>query len=452
MSLSCRKINVMCVSPVQLTREILGRKTKVYVPCGVCPECVKDNQNSYVIRAIEEQAKRGSLWFVTLTYANDNVPVAFDADGEIIERSLVPILSNPSKYRPHSFAPHLPLDENEAFSTERDSDYEVDDRDMPLDCYYGCDALKSNPWRGVDYAQLGIEADNVVNSDEVCDLDTGERPTNLYTLNNKDITKWKKRCRRKIQYRTGADLDFGYLICGEYGPRTHRPHYHGLLVGLSDTDVLVFKQDWEAKHGYTCFKKIASKDVERTARYVSKYITKQKCLEDPNVAKGLVAKPRKITSVNFGVPTKKRESMMRKDILGELADLPSFDQFIGVNPLWLDKQIDRLTYSLKYKIDGKQYKLPRYYRQRLLYVKDALTGRYRPTALYAMVSKALQRRVEDDFVSKCQELAALQPVPSSYETYAFVSKLVCDSLKAMRKERAQTIIETNLAAFRKSRF
>lgn len=442
----------MCVSPVQLTREILGRKAKVHVPCGVCAECVKDNQNSYVIRAIEEQAKRGSLWFVTLTYANDNVPVAFDADGEIIERGLVPILSNPSKYRPHSFAPHLPLDENEGFSTERDSDFEEDERDMPLDAFYGCSAFKSNPWRGVEYAQLDIEADNVVNSDDVCDLETGERPRNVYTLNNKDITNWKKRCRRKIEYRTGKNLDFGYLICGEYGPRTHRPHYHALIVGLPDDAVFVFKQDWEEKHGYTCFKKIASKDVERTARYVSKYITKQKCLEDPNVVKGLVAKPRKITSVGFGLPTKKRESMMRKDILGELSDLPSFDNFDGVNPFWLDKQIDRLTNSLKYKIDGKQYKLPRYYRQRLLYVKDALTGRYRQTALYAMVSKALQCRVQEDFIQKCRELAALQPYPDSCETYAYVSKVVCDSLKAQRQERAQTIIDTNIAAFRKSRF
>ena len=99
----------MCVSPVQLTREICGRKVKVHVPCGHCPECIKDNQNSYVIRTIEEQAKRGSLWFITLTYANEHVPVAFDADGEIVDRELVPLLKNPSKYRPVSFAPQSAL-------------------------------------------------------------------------------------------------------------------------------------------------------------------------------------------------------------------------------------------------------------------------------------------------------------------------------------------------------
>lgn len=442
----------MCVSPVQLTREVCGRKTIVHVPCGKCPECVKDNQNSFVIRTIEEQAKRGSLWFITLTYANENVPVAFDVDGEIIERDLVPALKNPSKYRPHSFAPRQnPLDENDDFYVQTD---EVDDesKDMPLDAYYGVPGLKDNRWRGVEYAQLDIESDNVVDECDICDPDTGERPTNVYTLNNRDIQLWKKRVRRQIDYHAGRKVDFGYLICGEYGSRTHRPHYHGLLVGLSDEDVMRFKKDWETHYGYTCFKKIASSDVERTARYVSKYITKQKCLEDPNVTKGLVAKPRKVTSIGYGVPKKSRESKMRKDVLGELSDLPSFDQFPNVNPIWLSKQVERLSNSLKYKCNGKEFKLPRYYRQRLLYVKDALTGRYRQTALSSMVSKVLQDRVQADFVGKCIVLANSEHLPDTYETYAYVSKIVCSSDAYDRAQRAKTIIETNISALRKSKF
>lgn len=206
----------MCVSPVQLTREICGRKVKVHVPCGHCPECIKDNQNSYVIRTIEEQAKRGSLWFITLTYANEHVPVAFDADGEIIDRELVPLLKNPSKYRPSSFAPQsdIPLDENENF----DSESEVCDNpdDMPLDVYYGLPE-KKNEWNGLEYAQLDIEADNAISEEDIVDEETGERPSNVYSLNNRDIQLWKKRVRRQIDYHAGRKVDFGYLICGEYG-------------------------------------------------------------------------------------------------------------------------------------------------------------------------------------------------------------------------------------------
>lgn len=442
----------MCVSPVQLTREVCGRKTTVHVPCGKCPECVKDNQNSFVIRTIEEQAKRGSLWFITLTYANEHVPVAFDADGEVIERDLVPILKNPSKYRPASFAPHCdPLEENSDFYSQTDE--VVDDSgDMPLDSFYGVPALKYIKWHGVDYAALDIEADSAISERDIYDEDTGECPCNLYSLNNRDIQLWKKRVRRQIDYHAGRKVDFGYLICGEYGPRTHRPHYHGLLVGLSDDDVMRFKKDWETHYGYTCFKKIASSDVERTARYVSKYITKQKCLEDPAVVRGLVAKPRKVTSLGYGVPTRKREKQLKKDVLGDLSDLPSYDNFTGVNPFWLCKQVERLSTSLKYKCNGKQFKLPRYYRMRLLYVKDALTGRYRPTALSNMVSKALQERIQSDFIGKCRELAANEHFSESYETYAYVSKIVCDCDSNERAQRAQTIIETNIAAFRKSKF
>lgn len=441
----------MCVSPVQLTREICGRKVKVHVPCGHCPECIKDNQNSYVIRTIEEQAKRGSLWFITLTYANEHVPVAFDADGEIVDRELVPLLKNPSKYRPASFAPQsdVPLDENENFDCESEVCDNPDD--MPLDVYYGLPE-KKNEWNGLEYAQLDIEAENAISEEDIVDKETGERPSNVYSLNNRDIQLWKKRVRRQIDYHAGRKVDFGYLICGEYGPRTHRPHYHGLLVGLSDEDVMRFKKDWEEHNGYTCFKKISSLDVERTARYVSKYITKQKCLEDDAVIKGLVVKPRKVTSVGYGVPTEKRDAMMRKDILGDLVDLPSFDNLSGLNPIWLDKQVVRLCDSIKYKLNGKEYKLPRYYRLRLLYVKDALTGRYRQTALSKMVSTALQDRIQKDFIRKCIELANDEPNPDDYETFARVAKIVCDSEKLERQQRAETIIQTNIAAFRKSRF
>ena len=69
-----------------------------------------------------------------------------------------------------------------------------------------------------------------------------------------------------------------------------------------------------------------------------------------------------------------------------------------------------------------------------------------------MVSKALQERIQQDFIGKCREMAANEHLPESYETYALVSKIVCDSEKLERAQRAQTIIETNLAAFRKSKF
>ena len=40
----------MCLSPVSLTREIAGRKYTQVVPCGKCVECLKKEQNEFVVR------------------------------------------------------------------------------------------------------------------------------------------------------------------------------------------------------------------------------------------------------------------------------------------------------------------------------------------------------------------------------------------------------------------
>ena len=69
-----------------------------------------------------------------------------------------------------------------------------------------------------------------------------------------------------------------------------------------------------------------------------------------------------------------------------------------------------------------------------------------------MVSTALQDRIQKDFIRKCIELANNEPNPDDYETFARVAKIVCDSEKVERQQRAEAIIETNIAAFRKSRF
>lgn len=452
----------MCVSPIALTREIAGRKVMQHVPCGVCPECIKDNQNSYVIRTVEEFYKRckpgTSLWFITLTYSNETVPVAFDSDGEIVEPDVVPLLKRPDKYRPKSFAVQNPLSENYGFDSEENPDdmpkdvYEGNE-DMPLEVFYGLPERKVK--FSVDEVKAEIESERkVVEESDVVDVETGETPCNVYSLDTRDLQLWKKRCRRKIDYHHHRRVDFGYLLCGEYGPRTHRPHYHGLLVGLSDEDMQVFKKDWESHYGFTCFKKISYYDVEKTSRYVSKYITKQKCLEDSNVVKGLVEKPRKIVSRGYGSQTAKREQSLRFDVMGELSSLSGveLDRLEHINPLKLDKLVERLSLSLKYKLNGKEYKLPRYYRLKLFYVKDALTGRYRPTALSNLVSKAVQSRIQKDFVRKCIELASNESLPESYETYAKVAKIVCDTERLERQDRAKAIIQTNIAAFRKSRF
>ena len=69
-----------------------------------------------------------------------------------------------------------------------------------------------------------------------------------------------------------------------------------------------------------------------------------------------------------------------------------------------------------------------------------------------MVSKALQDRAQTDFAGKLIQMAYNNNLAENYEECVRASKIVCDSEKEQRQERAKTIIETNIAALRKSRF
>lgn len=375
----------MCVSPVALTREIAGKKYTQFVPCGKCEECIKDKQNEYVIRTVEEAHKMGNPWFITLTYSEDTVPFLYDEDES-----------------------GLYIDKESG------------------ECFDGYDT------------------------------DTGEEYYENYRiLRSKDVQDWKKRVKRSIEYHTKKKLEFSYLICGEYGPRTHRPHYHGLLLGLTDEQVMKFKKDWEDNFGYACFEKVPMTEVDRVGAYVAKYICKQTELEDPLVTEEVVPKPRKITSRGYGMPTKKRFDMMRRDVLGEMiANIPNPDDLNGVNAKKLGREIKRIAdnHKKKYKLNGREYKLPSYYWKKFTYVKDALTGKDRASQISKMVSKALQDRVQTDFAGKLIQMAYGNNLAENYEECRKAAKIVCANEKMERQERARTIIETNITAFRKSKF
>ncbi len=360
----------MCLSPISISRTYLGRKVVQWAPCGKCEECIKDKQNEYIIRTIEEVMKvRGNIYFLTLTYSDDSVPLVVDEDGELI------------------------------------------------------------------------------------DEETGEILSTLKSLDNGDITAWKKRCRRYIQYHTGRKCDFSSLICGEYGPQTHRPHYHGLFIGISPEDMEVFKKDWEENYGFTCIKQISRFDVERTARYVAKYITKMRDLEDPNVINGKVQKPRKITSKGYGMPSKERWKRMKIDVMGEDYSVEDLQKMVqaGQSTKKVAKVVDKISKSLKYKQNGKEYKLPKYYKTKMLSYKDD-TGKVCSTTIQNMVAQSMVNQVQSDYSRKLVKLADNLKVSEDYKGMLKVTSRLQAIEENSRLSRKQMYLETNIAALRKSIF
>lgn len=360
----------MCLSPISFSRICCGRKVVDWAPCGKCEECIKDKQNEYIVRTVEEVAKqKGNVYFLTLTYSDENVPLCFDSDGEIV------------------------------------------------------------------------------------DEETGEILDTIKSLDNEDISKWKKRCRRYLEYHYGRKPDFSYLICGEYGPRTHRPHYHAIFIGISPEDMEVYKRDWEENYGYTCISQVSRFNVEKTARYVSKYITKMRDLEDPNVVSGKVEKPRKITSKGYGMPSKERWSRMRADIMGEDYSIEQLKEMTqsGKSMKQAIKLVDKISKSMKYKQNGKEYKLPNYYKKKMFYFKDD-EGKPRATEICRMVTHSLVRQVQSDFSRKLVKMANEIHVGEDRQGMYKAAARLTGIEANLRETRRQTYLDTNIAALRKSIF
>lgn len=69
----------MCVTPISFKSvDNYGMTCTMCVPCGKCPECLKDRQNSWKLRLMEESKNYAYLYFFTLTYNDESLPVTDD--------------------------------------------------------------------------------------------------------------------------------------------------------------------------------------------------------------------------------------------------------------------------------------------------------------------------------------------------------------------------------------
>lgn len=102
-------------------------------------------------------------------------------------------------------------------------------------------------------------------SDQALPLDRSLRP--------RDAQLWLKRFRKRV----GSPIRF--FLCGEYGTRTHRPHYHALLFGYWPPDASYWKgsgkgqlfrseeldETWQ--HGQVLVGRVSFESAAYVARY-----------------------------------------------------------------------------------------------------------------------------------------------------------------------------------------
>lgn len=96
-------------------------------------------------------------------------------------------------------------------------------------------------------------------------------------LCRRDTQLWLKRFRKAL-----APTKVRFFLCGEYGPKNMRPHYHVSLFGVGQEAGALVQETW-AKGFTSCF------EFNRvTAQYVAGYVVKKLAdLRDPRMV-GLV--------------------------------------------------------------------------------------------------------------------------------------------------------------------
>lgn len=189
---------------------------------------------------------------------------------------------------------------------------------------------------------------------KVADPTSGEL---FYSVSKDDVQSWLKNMR-ELRRKRGLSTDYRWYVSSEYGPSTLRPHYHGLIFGLSLRDVLPWLKRWQRDFGFTTQREINllnQKDALSTLRYTAKYCNKGR-YENPLVSAGLVASNFHLISKSIGnnyLTDAKRNYFLALDITDRRDACGKY----------LDSYLAEIAHRLNYSIPPCNYHLARYYRE-----------------------------------------------------------------------------------------
>lgn len=384
------------------------------VPCGRCVNCLKNRQNATVSRVYAEAEKRGTFAFVTLTYDEKNLPLAqslYEIDVETGEMS------------------HIGIEK-----VCKSGEIVMDFKPEIVSGYYE----KGKRIRSVDSALL-TQMSDIVASDKPRYIDVplfdgltieGKQYVARITpsVNRKDVRYWLKRSRVRYEREFGKKLDFSYVCCQEYGPRTCRPHYHLALLGLKKTQVEWLVAQWEygspvqQKVSFIPrFNKDGSDAFELASKYIGKYMTKG-VFECESVKDKAAEKPRIIQSKGLGnsLVERLRDYMLGYDLFGyydpDSLFCPALHRRLNETELLTLKY--EIPKRLVYDINSEtKLSVPRIIREKVFYrmeVRDEKKVR-KPFAIWRLVSSHLQKQYFDLYNEKFRAFLAKRSEGETFE-------------------------------------
>lgn len=222
-------ISVSCYRPLHIYNKYIGRD--LVVPCRECEACLKAASSRLVSRIENLRSTSAMCLFFTLTYDDEHVPVA-------------------------RFCPsHCEVDYYSVLHKSRFK-YTFSSKEYE-------NALCN--MSDLDYKILRFGAPTTVTSKKFS-------PFCFSVLRKKDLQLFFKRFRKLFNYAFPTQ-DFKYFAIGEYGVRTFRAHYHGIIfldntVSFDRLQTLV-RMSW--KLGLVDVQSVSSTASSYCASYLSAF-------------------------------------------------------------------------------------------------------------------------------------------------------------------------------------
>lgn len=217
-------------------RKVTNRYTHetLFVRCGTCPSCLVHRSNIQCALISNMSSHFKYAYFFTLTYSDEFVP---RVSLEVVERCNAE--SEIDAYMSDSDPRHLPYDDSKyqiaATYLPRSGCFRVHDSGRVRDFSETEDSYQFlHTFSGKEIRDLLVASNGRYDFARKCVVfpSIDECRNEVLVLNPYDQNLFFKRLRKLIAEK--YDEKICYYLVSEYGGRTYRPHWHGLLFFNSD--------------------------------------------------------------------------------------------------------------------------------------------------------------------------------------------------------------------------
>lgn len=217
-------------------RKVTNRYTHetLFVRCGTCPSCLVHRSNIQCALISNMSSHFKYAYFFTLTYSDEFVP---RVSLEVVERCDAE--SEIDAYMSDSDPRHLPYDDSRyqiaATYLPRSGCFRVHDSGRVRDFSETEDTYQFlHTFSGKEVRDLLVASNSRYDFARKCVVSPSidECRNEVLVLNPYDQNLFFKRLRKLIAEK--YDEKICYYLVSEYGGRTYRPHWHGILFFNSD--------------------------------------------------------------------------------------------------------------------------------------------------------------------------------------------------------------------------